>query len=75
MAIVEGHNVFPHEVEEPLRSHPEVREAVMFASSAPDRLERVHAAVAVGPGARVTASDCAAGHGNTGTPGVRPTPY
>ncbi|MFI9363239.1 class I adenylate-forming enzyme family protein [Kitasatospora sp. NPDC053057] len=54
MAIVKGHNVFPHEVEEPLRSHPDVREAVMFSSSDPDRLERVHAAVAVGPGARVT---------------------
>ncbi|MFF9646963.1 AMP-binding enzyme [Kitasatospora aureofaciens] len=51
MAIAEGHNVFPHEVEEPLRSHPDVREAVMFTSSDPDRLERVHAAVGVGPGA------------------------
>ncbi|MEV7600705.1 AMP-binding protein [Kitasatospora sp. NPDC089797] len=55
MAIREGHNVFPHEVEEPLRSHPDVREAVMFATVDPDRLERVHAAVAVGPRSRVTA--------------------
>ncbi|MER7843997.1 AMP-binding protein [Kitasatospora sp. NPDC096077] len=55
MAIVEGHNVFPHEVEEPLRSHPDVRDAVMFATAAPDRLERVHAAVTVGPHSRVTA--------------------
>ncbi|MFJ9696985.1 AMP-binding protein [Kitasatospora sp. NPDC101183] len=54
MAIVEGHNVFPRDVEEPLRSHPEVREAVMFATADPDRLERVHAAVAVAPGSRVT---------------------
>ncbi|MFI9321934.1 hypothetical protein ACIGXI_19405 [Kitasatospora aureofaciens] len=35
--------LFPHEVEESLRSHPDVREAVMFTSSDPDRLERVHA--------------------------------
>ncbi|MEU4118778.1 AMP-binding protein [Kitasatospora sp. NPDC028055] len=55
IAIVEGHNVFPHQVEEPLRSHPDVREAVMFTSTDPDRLERVHAAVAVAPHARVTA--------------------
>ncbi|MFF2073731.1 AMP-binding protein [Kitasatospora sp. NPDC058162] len=55
MAIVEGHNVFPHQVEEPLRTHPDVREAVMFTATDPDGLERVHAAVAVAPHARVTA--------------------
>ncbi|MFI2607441.1 AMP-binding protein [Kitasatospora sp. NPDC018619] len=54
MAIVEGHNVFPREIEEPLRSHPEVREAVMFTTADPDRLERVHAAVALAPGSRLT---------------------
>ncbi|MFH9353290.1 hypothetical protein [Kitasatospora sp. NPDC017646] len=47
--------MFPNQLEEPLRSHPDVREAVMFSGSGPDRLERVHAAVAVRPGARVTA--------------------
>lgn len=55
MAIVEGHNVFPRDVEEPLRSHPEVREAVMFATADADGLERVHAAVAVRPHSPVTA--------------------
>ncbi|MFE7525545.1 AMP-binding protein [Kitasatospora sp. NPDC057542] len=55
MAIVEGHNVFPREIEEPLRTHPEVREAVMFTTTDPDRLERVHAAVALTPGSRLTA--------------------
>ncbi|MFE4974269.1 AMP-binding protein [Kitasatospora sp. NPDC056651] len=55
MAIVEGHNVFPREIEEPLRTHPEVREAVMFTTTDPDRLERVHAAVALAPGSRLTA--------------------
>ncbi|MEV7184424.1 AMP-binding protein [Kitasatospora sp. NPDC093102] len=55
MAIIEGHNVFPREIEEPLRTHPEVREAVMFTTTGPDRLERVHAAVALTPGSRLTA--------------------
>ncbi|MER7766645.1 AMP-binding protein [Kitasatospora sp. NPDC096140] len=55
MAIVEGHNVFPSEVEEPLRAHPDVREAVMFTTTDPDRLERVHAAVALADGSRTTA--------------------
>ncbi|MBD0673247.1 AMP-binding protein [Streptomyces sp. CBMA156] len=55
MAVVEGHNVFPREIEEPLRGHPEVREAVMFTTADPDRLERVHAAVALVPGSRLTA--------------------
>ncbi|MFE4392882.1 MULTISPECIES: AMP-binding protein [Streptomycetaceae] len=55
MAVVEGHNVFPREIEEPLRTHPEVREAVMFTTTDPDRLERVHAAVALVPGSRLTA--------------------
>ncbi|WP_371515594.1 AMP-binding protein [Kitasatospora sp. NBC_01300] len=57
MAIVDGHNVFPRDVEEPLRAHPEVREAVMFATAGPDRLERVHAAVVTGPGSRATAEE------------------
>ncbi|MFG2915463.1 AMP-binding protein [Kitasatospora sp. NPDC048298] len=55
MAIVEGRHVFPREIEEPLRAHPEVREAVMFTTTDPDRLERVHAAVALAPGSRLTA--------------------
>ncbi|MFG2843573.1 AMP-binding protein [Kitasatospora sp. NPDC048296] len=55
VAIIEGHNVFPLEVEETLRMHPDVREAVMFTTADPDRLGRVHAAVALAPGARVTA--------------------
>ncbi|MER7578698.1 AMP-binding protein [Kitasatospora sp. NPDC097691] len=55
MAIIEGHNVFPREVEEPLRAHPDVREAVMFTTTDPDRLERVHAAVALADGSRTTA--------------------
>ncbi|MQS10798.1 AMP-binding protein [Streptomyces kaniharaensis] len=54
MAIVDAHNVFPRDVEGPLLAHPEVREAVMFATAGPDRLERVHAAVTTAPGARVT---------------------
>nr|BFD88838.1 AMP-binding protein [Kitasatospora sp. Xyl93] len=57
MAIVEGLNVFPREIEEPLLSHPEVREAVMFTTTDPDRLERVHAAVALAPGSRLTAGE------------------
>ncbi|MGW2250628.1 AMP-binding protein [Kitasatospora sp. NPDC001660] len=54
MAIVDAHNVYPRDVEEPLVTHPDVREAVMFATAGPDRLERVHAAVTTAPGARVT---------------------
>ncbi|MFJ2193646.1 AMP-binding protein [Kitasatospora sp. NPDC087861] len=57
MAIVNGHNVFPRDVEEPLRAHPEVREAVMFATVDADRLERVHAAVVTVPGSRATAAE------------------
>ncbi|MGW4894544.1 AMP-binding protein [Kitasatospora sp. NPDC004240] len=55
MAIVDGHNVFPRDVEEPLLAHPAVREAVMVTTTGPDRLERVHAAVVVAPGAGVSA--------------------
>ncbi|MFD9594007.1 AMP-binding protein [Kitasatospora sp. NPDC059973] len=55
MAIVDAHNVFPRDVERPLLAHPAVREAVMFATTGPDRLERVHAAVTTRPGAGVTA--------------------
>ncbi|MGV9264883.1 AMP-binding protein [Kitasatospora sp. NPDC003701] len=55
MAIVDAHNVFPRDVERPLLAHPAVREAVMFATAGPDRLERVHAAVAARPGSGVTA--------------------
>ncbi|MFJ9608733.1 AMP-binding protein [Kitasatospora sp. NPDC101176] len=55
MAIVAGHNVFPRDVEEPLRAHPGVREAVMVATTGPDGLERVHAAVVAAPGSRVSA--------------------
>ncbi|MEU8516760.1 AMP-binding protein [Kitasatospora sp. NPDC048722] len=54
MAIVDAHNVYPRDVEGPLLAHPDVREAVMFATSGPDLLERVHAAVTTAPGARVT---------------------
>ncbi|MEU6238817.1 AMP-binding protein [Kitasatospora sp. NPDC047058] len=54
MAIVDAHNVFPRDVEEPLLAHPAVREAVMFSTTGRDRLERVHAAVTTVPGARVT---------------------
>ncbi|MFI6849153.1 AMP-binding protein [Kitasatospora sp. NBC_00085] len=54
MAIVDAHNVFPRDVEVPLLAHPAVREAVMFATTGRDRLERVHAAVTTVPGAGVT---------------------
>ncbi|MGW2546051.1 AMP-binding protein, partial [Kitasatospora sp. NPDC001574] len=55
MAIVDAHNVFPRDVEEPLPAHPAVRTAVMFATTGPDRLQRAHAAVTVLPGSGVTA--------------------
>ncbi|MET9397315.1 AMP-binding protein [Kitasatospora sp. NPDC002965] len=55
MAIVDAHNVFPRDVEEPLLAHPAVRTAVMFATTGPDRLQRAHAAVTVLPGSGVTA--------------------
>ncbi|MCG6493974.1 AMP-binding protein [Kitasatospora sp. A2-31] len=54
MAIVDAHNIYPQDVEEPLLAHPAVREAVMFATTGRDRLERVHAAVTTVPGAPVT---------------------
>ncbi|MFG3054044.1 AMP-binding protein [Kitasatospora sp. NPDC048239] len=54
MAIVDAHNVFPRDVELPLLAHPQVREAVMFATTGPDRLERVHAAVTTAAGGGVT---------------------
>ncbi|MGW3041374.1 AMP-binding protein [Kitasatospora sp. NPDC001159] len=72
MAIVEGHNVFPLAVEEPLRMHPDVREAVMFATTDPDRLERVNAAVALAPGARVTAEQLRRWVGERGDPRCTP---
>ncbi|MFJ3792810.1 AMP-binding protein [Kitasatospora sp. NPDC090091] len=54
MAIVDAHNIYPQDVEQPLLAHPAVREAVMFATTGRDRLERVHAAVTTAPGAPVT---------------------
>ncbi|GAA1408658.1 AMP-binding protein [Kitasatospora putterlickiae] len=57
MAIVDAHNLFPRDVEGPLLAHPAVREAVMFATTGRDRLQRVHAAVTVAPGSAVTAAE------------------
>ncbi|MFJ6138254.1 AMP-binding protein [Kitasatospora sp. NPDC092286] len=57
MAVVDAHNVFPRDVEQPLLAHPRVRQAVMFSTTGRDRLERVHAAVTTEPGATVTAAE------------------
>ncbi len=54
MAIVDAHNLFPRDIEEPLLAHPAVQDAVMFTTTGPDNLETVHAAVTTTPGTRAT---------------------
>ena len=55
--VVDGTTVHPRDVEEPLRAHPAVREAVMFSGTGPGPLARVHAAVVTVPGAMVNADE------------------
>ncbi|MEU9475241.1 fatty acid--CoA ligase family protein [Streptomyces sp. NPDC048191] len=49
-----GQKVYPAAVESALLTHPEVRQAVVFGVQDPDRVEHVHAAVALTVGSTVT---------------------
>jgi acyl-CoA synthetase (AMP-forming)/AMP-acid ligase II len=60
MIVSGGFNVYPREVEEALSSHPAVLEAAVAGRPDPLWGERVHAAVVLRPGARVTAEELAA---------------
>jgi long-chain acyl-CoA synthetase len=52
-----GYNVYPREIEEVLYEHPAVREAAVIGVAHPELGEEVAAAVALKPGAEVTASE------------------
>jgi acyl-CoA synthetase (AMP-forming)/AMP-acid ligase II len=57
LIIKGGENIAPREIDEALLSHPEVVEAAAFAVPCPDYGQRVEAAVALTPGARVSEAD------------------
>jgi long-chain acyl-CoA synthetase len=52
-----GFNVYPREIEEVIYEHPAVREAAVLGIAHPDLGEEVGAAVALKPGASVTAAE------------------
>jgi long-chain acyl-CoA synthetase len=52
-----GYNVYPREIEEVIYEHPAVAEAAVIGLPDPDLGEEVGAAVAVKPGADVTADE------------------
>ena len=57
MIIRGGYNVYPREIEEVLYEHPAVREAAVFGVPHDELGEEVAAAVALKPGADVTADE------------------
>src|SRR5882762_3432534 len=57
MIISAGVNIYPAEVEDALHRHPDVQDVAVFGVPDDDWGERVHAAVQVRPGARLTAED------------------
>jgi len=60
MIISAGVNIYPAEIEDALHRHPCIRDVAVFGVPDDDWGERVHAAVQLQPGARLTAEDVAA---------------
>ncbi|MGW5304189.1 AMP-binding protein [Streptomyces griseoluteus] len=57
MIVVVGGHVYTTELEDLLNSHPDVLQSAVFGVRDADRMERVHAAVLLAPGATATADD------------------
>ncbi|MEU6814372.1 AMP-binding protein [Streptomyces sp. NPDC046860] len=57
MIVVVGGHVYTTELEDLLNSHPDVLQSAVFGVRDEDRMERVHAAVLLTPGATTTADD------------------
>ena len=57
MIISAGVNIYPAEIEDALHRHPDIQDVAVFGVPDDDWGERVHAAVQLQPGARLTAED------------------
>ncbi|MFD8671779.1 AMP-binding protein [Streptomyces seoulensis] len=57
MIVVVGGHVYTTELEDLLNTHPDVLQSAVFGVRDEDRMERVHAAVLLAPGATTTAED------------------
>ncbi|MFH8336536.1 AMP-binding protein [Streptomyces sp. AM6-12] len=57
MIVVVGGHVYTTELEDLLNSHPQVRQSAVFGVRDEDRMERVHAAVLLAPGATTDADE------------------
>ncbi|MGA5318986.1 AMP-binding protein [Streptomyces seoulensis] len=57
MIVVVGGHVYTTELEDLLNTHPDVLQSAVFGVRDEDRMERVHAAVLLAPGAATTAED------------------
>jgi acyl-CoA synthetase (AMP-forming)/AMP-acid ligase II len=57
MIISAGVNIYPAEIEDALHRHPDIQDVAIFGVPDDDWGERVHAAVQLRPGARLTAED------------------
>ncbi len=60
MIISAGVNIYPAEIEDALHRHPDIQDVAVFGVPDDDWGERVHAAVQLQPGARLTAEDVTA---------------
>ncbi|MEU3838803.1 AMP-binding protein [Streptomyces sp. NPDC028635] len=57
MIVVVGGHVYTTELEDLLNSHPQVRQSAVYGVRNEDRMERVHAAVLLAPGATTSADE------------------
>ncbi|MEU6284477.1 AMP-binding protein [Streptomyces sp. NPDC047028] len=57
MIVVVGGHVYTTELEDLLNSHPQVRQSAVYGVRDEDRMERVHAAVLLVPGAETSADE------------------
>src|SRR5207244_722447 len=57
MIISAGVNIYPAEIEDALHRHPDIQDVAVFGVPDDDWGERVHAAVQLQPGARLTAEE------------------
>ena len=60
MIISAGVNIYPAEIEDALHRHPDIQDVAVFGVPDDDWGERVHAAVQLQPGARLTGEDVTA---------------
>jgi long-chain acyl-CoA synthetase len=60
MIISGGVNIYPAEIEDALHRHPKITDAAVFGVPDDEWGERVHAAVEVRPGERLTADEVVA---------------